>query len=38
MMPLALVLVGLEIWILSWLFEPDAEDVRKPMVLVGPRS
>jgi exosortase len=38
MMPLALVLVGLEIWILSWLFEADDENTRKPMGLVGPRS
>jgi exosortase len=38
MMPLALVLVGLEIWFLSWLFEADAEDQMKPMGLVGPRS
>lgn len=34
MMPLALVLVGLEIWLLTWLFEADAENELKPMTLV----
>ena len=38
MMPLALVLVGLEIWILTWLFEADEEPLRNPMDLVRSRS
>jgi exosortase len=38
MMPLALVLVGLEIWILTWLFEADEDARTKPMNLVRPRS
>ena len=38
MMPLALVLVGLEIWLLGWLFEGDREPAVKPIGLVGSRS
>jgi len=38
MMPLALVMVGLEIWLLTWLFEADAGTELKPMTLVRSRS
>jgi len=38
MMPLALLLVGLEIWLLSWLFEVEPDEVRKPMGIVRSRT
>lgn len=38
MMPLALVLVGLEIWVLTWLFEADEDPLQGRMDLLGSSS